>query len=158
MNKNNNQENKPNSKKFKWNQKTILIAAVALTALVAICLGVWYFMGEVQKNPGVLNKDAAERDITKGVSISVVPRTGAMTVVTTSTDLVYLGDLLEEQNLVKPEHNNNGVVHTINGIKVDSAENAFWKLYVDGEAVSTGIYDTKLQDGKHYRLEYTIGS
>lgn len=140
--------NKTNDKmNKKMDKKTVLIASIAAAVLVAVVIGICFFVNDPIKETGGV----------KGISVSVVPKTGSMTVLTFATEMVYLGDALEEKGLVKPGDSSNGVVHTINGIKADSSENASWKLFVDGEEVTTGIYETKLQNGKNYRLEYTVG-
>lgn len=67
-----------------------------------------------------------------------------------------LGAFLEEEGLIIGS--GDGMFHTADGEKADWNENqSYWGFYVDGQYAMKGIYDTDIESGKTYKLEYTIG-
>ncbi|MBO5868005.1 MAG: hypothetical protein J6Q54_03740 [Oscillospiraceae bacterium] len=67
-----------------------------------------------------------------------------------------LGAFLEAENLIIGS--GDGMFHTVDGEKADWNENqSYWAFYVDGTYAMKGIYDTDMEAGKVYKLEYTIG-
>lgn len=67
-----------------------------------------------------------------------------------------LGAFLEAEGLIVGS--GDGMFHTVDGEKADWNENqSYWAFYVDGAYAMKGIYDTDMESGKAYKLEYTIG-
>ena len=67
-----------------------------------------------------------------------------------------LGAFLEKQGLIIGS--GDGMFHTVNGEKADWNENqSYWAFYVDNNYAVKGIYETPIENGKNYKLEYTIG-
>ena len=67
-----------------------------------------------------------------------------------------LGAFLENEGLIIGS--GDGMFHTTDGEKADWNENkSYWGFYVDGAYAMKGIYDTDIEAGKVYKLEYTIG-
>lgn len=67
-----------------------------------------------------------------------------------------LGAFLEKEGLIIGS--GDGMFHTADGEKADWNENkSYWGFYVDGAYAMKGIYDTDIEAGKVYKLEYTIG-
>ena len=145
-NKKNNKKKAQTSKK-KSNKK-LLITVVSVVALVAIAVGIWLI---------ATPKKEAEPE-TMAVTVSVLHKNDtvwAMTFYTTSTTL---GEALIEKEIIRPQDYENGVIHTVRGEKADPAvDKAFWKLYIDAKDGPEDVYNVVLENGKDYRLEYTIG-
>ena len=67
-----------------------------------------------------------------------------------------LGAFLEKEGLIIGS--GDGMFHTVNGEKADWNENqSYWAFYVDNNYAVKGIYDTPIENGKNYKLEYTLG-
>ncbi|MBR2309950.1 MAG: hypothetical protein IKA47_05405 [Oscillospiraceae bacterium] len=67
-----------------------------------------------------------------------------------------LGAFLEKEGLIIGS--GDGMFHTVNGEKADWNENqSYWAFYVDNNYAVKGIYETPIENGKNYKLEYTIG-
>lgn len=140
-NKKNNTKAQTSKKK---SNKKLLITIVSVVALVAVAVGIWLLAKPQEKVD----------DGTKGITVSVLHKNDTMWATTFYTTREFLGEALEDRGLVRPQDSENGVVHTVRGEKVE--ENAAWKLYINAEEATTGIYETPLVAGSDYRLEYTI--
>ena len=67
-----------------------------------------------------------------------------------------LGAFLEKEGLIIGS--GDGMFHTVDGEKADWNENkSYWAFYVDNAYAVKGIYDTPIENGKNYKLEYTLG-
>ena len=69
-----------------------------------------------------------------------------------------LGDILEEEGLIDSQGADEGMFHTVDGEKADWNENqSYWAFFVENEYAMKGIYDTTAENGRTYKLVYTIG-
>ena len=69
-----------------------------------------------------------------------------------------LGAVLEAEGLIASEGADKGMFHTVDGEKADwNVNQSYWAFYVENEYAMKGIYDTDIEDGKTYKLVYTIG-
>ena len=126
--------------------KKLVIVAVALVAVIAILLGV-YFATRPTASQG-----------SKAITVTVVHSDGSEKVFTYRTDAEKLGAFLEEQGLIESEGADEGMFHTVNGEKADwNVNQSYWAFYLGEEYAMTGIYDTLVNDGDVYKLVYTIG-
>ena len=67
-----------------------------------------------------------------------------------------LGAFLEKEGLIIGS--GDGMFHTVDGEKADWNENkSYWAFYVDNNYAVKGIYETPMENGKNYKLEYTLG-
>ena len=74
------------------------------------------------------------------------------------TDEEYLGTVLYGAELIVADEANPGMFHTVDGEKADWNENkSYWAFYVDNNYAVKGIYETPMENGKNYKLEYTLG-
>ena len=127
------------------NKKTIL-AAIALVAILAIFLGVWF-----------ATRQEAETGAKK-ISVTVIHGDGSSKVFTYQTDATKLGAFLEEKGLIDSEGADPGMFHTVDGEKADwNVNKSYWAFYLGEEYAMTGIYDTNIADGDSYKLVYTLG-
>ena len=69
-----------------------------------------------------------------------------------------LGTVLEEAGLIDSKGADKGMFHTVDGEKADwDADQGYWAFYEGDVYAVTGIYDTVAQNGKTYKLVYTVG-
>ena len=74
------------------------------------------------------------------------------------TDPGKLGAVLEAKGLIASEGADDGMFHTVDGEKADwNVNQSYWAFYVENEYAIKGIYDTDIENGKTYKLVYTIG-
>ena len=69
-----------------------------------------------------------------------------------------VGAVLENAGLINSEGADQGMFHTVDGEKADwDTDQSYWAFYIDDQYATTGIYDTVAQNGKNYKLVYTVG-
>ena len=75
-------------------------------------------------------------------------------VFTISTDAQYLGDAMQEHNLVEGEEGEFGLfIKAVNGIRADyDIDGYYWSLEKDGEYLMTGADETEIADGEQYEF------
>lgn len=80
---------------------------------------------------------------------------GIDTQVTVKTDKDTLGDALLQLGIVDGEKSDFGLyVKTVNGVTLDyDRDQKYWALYVNGEAVDSGIDATPVTSGDTYTLK-----
>ena len=126
--------------------KKMILAAVALVVVIAIFAGVY-----VATRPEV-------QQGSKAITVVVVHSDGSEKTFEYRTDAEKLGAFLEEKGLIESEGADDGMFHTVDGEKADwNVNQSYWALYVGAEYAMQGIYDTPIEDGAAYKLEYTIG-
>ena len=127
------------------NKKTIL-AAVALIAVLAIFLGIWF-----------ATRQEAQAG-TKAFTVTVVHADGSTKEFSYKTDAEKLGVFLEEKGLIDSKGADEGMFHSVDGEKADwNVNKSYWAFYLGEEYAITGIYDTDITDGSSYKLVYTLG-
>lgn len=123
------------------------IAVVALVAVVAILLGV-YFATRPATAQGA-----------KEITVTVVHKDGSEKVFTYHSDEEYLGPVLLAESLVVGEEGPYGL--TISAVDGESAvwetDGAYWALYVGEEYATSGADTTPIADGDTFKLVYTVG-
>lgn len=131
------------------------------TRLAAFCLMLLMCIGlvacaDVEKT-GVWGNATYTSDKTFGsgektvvVKITAEEQTLTLTV---KTDKTTLGEALREHGLIEDD---NGLIHTVNGIKADWDNGGWWwKFTKNGEMMMTGANDTAIADGEQYELTRT---
>ena len=122
--------------------KKLILAAVALAAIVAIFLGV-YFATRPQSAQGA-----------KTFTVTVIHKDGTGKDFTYHTDEEYLGAALVAEGLIQGE---NGMYTTVDGETADwDADNSYWAFYVGEAYASAGIDQTPVKDGDTFKLVYTV--
>ena len=72
---------------------------------------------------------------------------------TIKTDKADLGEALREHGLTEED---NGLIHTINGIKADFNDGGWWWMFTkNGEMMMLGANDTPIADGEQYEFTRT---
>lgn len=125
--------------------RKILIAAVAVVALVAILLGVWF-----------VTRPAAAQG-SKTITVEVVHKDGSEKSFTCRTDEAYLGPVLEAEGLAQGEEGPYGLFITVvDGERaVYEEDGAYWAVMQGGEFTPLGVDETPIQDGDVFSLVYT---
>lgn len=95
----------------------------------------------------------------KTVTVEVTHSDGAEAEFTYQTDLVYLGELLEQEGLISGSDGAYGLfVDTVDGETADyAADGGWWRLTCGGEDADTGVDSVPLEDGGVYGWIYTTG-
>ena len=131
--------------------KKLIVVILAFIALVGLVAGLWFgSQNKPQENDG-----SAEGT---GFTVIVVHADKSEKTFSYTTEETKLGAVLEAEGLISSEGADPGMFHTVDGEKADWNENqSYWAFYVGDDYAMTGIYDTDIEDGATYKLEYTIG-
>lgn len=127
--------------------KKMIIAVIALAAVVAILLGV-FFATRPETSAGK-----------KEYTVTVVHGDGSTNQYTYTTEEEYLGDALVAEGLLQGDITEYGLtVHTVDGEKASWEENqSYWALYIGEEYATTGVSQVPVNDGDSFKWVYTIG-
>lgn len=127
--------------------KKLIIAVVALVAVVAVFLGIW-FATRPETSQGA-----------KTITVTVVHADGSTKNFTCHTDEEYLAPVLEAENIAQGDQTEYGLtIHTVDGEKASWEENqSYWALFIGEEYAMTGASQTPVNDGDVFKLVYTIG-
>lgn len=127
--------------------KKIIIAAVAIVAVIAVFLGV-YFATRPDTSAGA-----------KTVTVEVVHKDESSKTFTYHTDAEYLGEVLLAEGLIEGEDGDYGLYVTVVDGEEAIYENdgAYWAFYQGGEYATQGVDQTPINDGDAFSLVYTIG-
>lgn len=125
----------------------IILAVVALVAVIAIMVGVWF----------ATRPETTQGD--KTITVTVVHKDGTSKEFTYHTDEEYLGTVLVAEGLIVGEEGPYGLmIHTVDGEKADwNVDQSYWALYIGEDYATTGADTTPANDGGTYKLVYTIG-
>ena len=123
-----------------------LIIAIALVAVVAAMLALWFFT----------RPEAQEGS--KEFTVTVIHADGSEEKFEYKTDAEKLGAFLEDKGLIDSQGADEGMFHTVDGEKADwNVNQSYWAFYLGEDYAMTGIYDTPITDGAVYKLVYTLG-
>ena len=124
---------------FKSSVLVVLIAVMALSLLSC-------------------EKDAETKGAEITITVEVIHKSGESAEFPLTTTKTTLADALVEANLASGTEDTYGLyITTVDGETADySLDQSYWSLSKDGEALMTGASDTKIADGDHYELTYTV--
>ena len=141
--------------------KKLIVVILAFIALVGLVAGLWFgSQNKPSEGPKTTTgTDAAGNVVTgTGFTVIVVHADKSEKTFSYTTEETKLGAVLEAEGLISSEGADPGMFHTVDGEKADWNENqSYWAFYVGDDYAMTGIYDTDIEDGATYKLEYTIG-
>ena len=127
-------------------QKKIILGVVALAAVVALLLGVYF----------VTRPEAV--DGAKALTITVVHGDGSEKVFDVHTDSENLEGALLENDIVEDNQTEWGLyILTADGETADESQQQWWCVTKGGEMLTTGATDTMIADGESYELTLTVG-
>lgn len=125
--------------------KKVIIAAIAVLAVLLVGAVIAMNAFAPQTHAG-----------SKTVAFEVVDPQGNSETFELKTDAQFLADALVEAGLV--EYAPDGMYVTINGITADwNADQAWWNICKNGEALMVGMNEQPIADGEHYEAVYTAG-
>lgn len=127
------------------NKKT-LILVIAL-ALVVAALAAVYFVTRPQATEGM-----------KSFTVEIVHKDGTTKTEKLKSDAEFLGEVLEEKSLIEYENGPYGkFILKADGEKaVFEEDGAYWGFFIGKEYAMLGVDQTPIEEGKVYRLVYTI--
>ena len=77
---------------------------------------------------------------------------GKSLLITLKTDKATLGEALYAEGLI----NDASFFDTLNGVKADwNADKAYWAFFKGEDYMTSGVNDTNISGGEHYRFVYT---
>lgn len=127
--------------------KKKILGVAAIVVVIAALLGV-YFAFREQPAEGL-----------KTVSVEIVMSDGESEIYETSTDALYLRQVMDEIEGITYGETVSGfgpMVTEVCGEKAVYEENgAYWAFYVNGEYCNYGISDQPVNDGDEFKIEYT---
>ena len=127
--------------------KKKIVGIIAIIVVIAALAGIYLAFRE-QPTEGL-----------KVVSVEVIDSKGQSEIYETSTDALYLREVLDEIEGITYGETVNGfgpMVTEVCGERAVYEENgAYWAFYVNGEYCSYGISDQPVNDGDLFRIEYT---
>lgn len=127
-------------------RKNLIWALVALVVVAAIFTGVYF-----------ATRPAAEAG-DKHITVTVVHKDATERVVEIDTDEEMLRGALEQEDLVEGSESEYGLfITTVDGYTANDAEQEWWCITKDGEAVNTGVDSTPIYDGDAFELTLTTG-
>jgi hypothetical protein len=124
--------------------KKIWIAVIALVAVVALMVGVWF-----ATRPKV-------QEGSKTITVAVVHKDGTRNEYTIQTDAETLAEAMNEENLLGEDVE--GMYYTVDGETTDyNVNQSWWMLNKNGEMSMDGANTAKISDGDVFEWVYTIG-
>lgn len=127
-------------------QTKIILGVVALVAVVAVLLGV-YFGTRPDTQAGA-----------KALTVTVVHKDGSQKDFDIHTDAEYLEGALLENGIVEDNQTEYGLfILTADGETADEGNQEWWCITKDGQTLMTGAGETPVSDGEHYELTFTVG-
>ena len=123
------------------------IIAVAVLALLVLIMALVYNQFKPETSKG-----------SKEVVVEVVIPEEETKEFTLHTDAEYLGQALENEQLIKGTAGEYGLFITeVNGRVADDSKQEWWCITKSGEDVFTGADATPIADGDHYEITLTVG-
>lgn len=127
--------------------KKLIVIAVALVAVVAILLGVFF----------ATRPETVEGQ--KSIVVTVVHSDGSEKDFSIKTTQEYVGRAMVEAGICEDNQDQYGLyLEVLDGERAVWAENgAYWAFYVGDEYAVAGLDQTPITDGATYKLVYTLG-
>lgn len=127
--------------------KKLIVVAVALVAVVAVLLGVFF-----ATRPGT-------QEGMKEFTVTVVHADGTEKVFPCESSEEYLGKALVAEEIVVDNQGEYGLyILEVDGEIASWEENgAYWSVYVGDEPATVGADQIPLTDGGQYSVVYTLG-
>lgn len=120
----------------------IFAVVVLVVALVAV-----YFATRPETNTDM-----------KTFTVMITHKDGSSKIVSLQSEAEYLGTVLAERRLIEYDEGPYGkYIKVADGEKaVFEEDGAYWAFYVDEEYAMLGVDQTPIEEGKTYKLVYTV--
>lgn len=130
--------------------KQLVIALIGIVVIAALAVGMIFLYNSSKEDP---------QEGEKSVTIEVISeRDNFEYKQEYKTDLEYLGDLLEEKELIGFDTSEFGrYITSVKGYAASNDDQSWWSVAVNGESAVTGVDEIVLKDGEIYTLELKIG-
>lgn len=88
-------------------------------------------------------------------TLEIIDADGNQKLIDYLTDKEILGEVLQEDGIIKGEQGDYGLyIKEVDGIVADyETTGTYWAFYIDGEMAMTGVDQTKIVDGAVYSLK-----
>lgn len=127
------------------NKKTGILGVI----LIILCIGAGIFYAQSKPEPTVGAKE---------ISVLVTHADQSEKNFTYQTDAAYLGEVLQENELVDGEIGQYGLFITmVDGETADDSKQQWWCITKGGEQVNTSADTTPITDGDQFELTLTEG-
>lgn len=124
----------------KKQRNMLILVGVLVLTLVGIVVGV------------VCGKNADKISLT----VSVTHTDGTTKDFSIKTDKTILSDALTDEGLIEGHEDTYGLyIDSVDGERVEAANNQAWVFTKDGQYVDTGVSTTPISDGDHYEFFVT---
>lgn len=126
--------------------KKMIVVLLALVVLVVALVAV-YFATRPETNTNM-----------KSFTLVVTHKDGTSKEMALKSDAEYLGVYLQEEEIIKGDMGQYGLyIKEVDGEKaVFEEDGAYWAFYVGEEYALQGIDLTPIEEGKTYKLVYTV--
>lgn len=125
------------------NKKRILIAAIALVAVIAIAVGV-FFLTRPETNPNL-----------KEITVTVVHKDRTEEVFNIRTEQEFLRGALDDEKLIAVDESGTFVT-TVDGYKADDTAREWWNIKVNGADAMTGVNEIAINDGDQIKFILSV--
>ena len=124
-----------------------LIALVVALALVVGALAAAYFLTRPKGTEGA-----------KSFTVEVIHKDGTTRKEELKSDAEFLGEVLDEKGLIEYEEGPYGtfILKADGESAVFETDGAYWGFFIGEEYATLGVDQTPIEDGKVYKLVYTI--
>ena len=95
----------------------------------------------------------------KNIEVTVIHSDGTEKVFSYTTDMSYLGDILQKEELIRGKNGQYGLeISHVDGEAADyNTDGAYWALYEGDTYATKGVDTLPIKDGGRYKLVYTVG-
>ncbi len=126
--------------------KKLIALVIALAVLVAALVAV-YFVTRPETTAGM-----------KSFTVEIVHKDGTSKKLEMQSEAEFLGDALEEKKLIAYENGAYGkyILAADGEQAVFETDGAYWAFYVGEEYAMLGVDQTPIEEGKIYKLVYTV--
>lgn len=130
----------------KKSKKGMFIALAALVVVLVAVLAIYF------------TTRPATVEGAKAVTVEVIHKDGSSKEFSLKTDKEYLSDALVEGKVVEDNKGDYGLyILTADGETANEANQEWWNITKDGQALSVGASTQPIVDGEHYELVFTVG-
>lgn len=138
-------------------KKTAIKKSLSVLLCLMLAASMAFFAGcggdnaaETTTEPVSINE--SDNGYEKSFIFEVVDKDGNKTQTTIETNGKYVGEVLQELELIKGEEGPYGLyIKTVKGITADyEVDGTYWAFYINGEMAQTGVDLTEITDGATY--------
>ena len=143
-------------------KKSLIFSVIALILSVAFVFGACSGNADTETTTSAteaVNINPEDNGYEKSFVFEVVDKDGNKNQTTIETNGKYVGEVLQEMELIKGEQGAYGIyIKEVNGIVADyDVDGTYWAFYVDGEMSMKGADQIEIVDGATYSFRVEKG-